>query len=186
MRTQLVVPIAAALLVAACGPDLAYERDPGFPIPAGATWTWSRPDGDGLAPHDGGITPPDSIARMIAAAIDAELTSAGYRRTGFDSAQFVVHYHVGRRTVTDTLPPRDPPRTSPTGTGNWAGYGRPEELGGNQVTWDEGMIIVDVLPRDRDVVAWRGVIAGIIPESAEQDAAPALRHAIRRLMRGFP
>lgn len=187
MRLHRTLPIAAALFASACGPDLVYHRDPAFPIPPGATWTWGRPDGDGLAPHDGGVVAPDTIARMIADAIEIELAGAGYRRTTYDSAQFVVHYHVARRTVVDTLPPREPPRTAPGGgIGTWSGYGRPEDLGANEVTWDEGMLIVDVLPRDARAVAWRGLIAGIIPASAEHDAAPALRDAIRRLMRGFP
>ena len=181
--------MAAALILAACGPDRAYQRAPGVTIPVGATWTWSLPDGDGVPPHEGGVTPDDSIARYIASAIEQELTSAGFPRTSFDSAQFVVHYHVAKRTVIDTLPGRDVPPvgTNPDRTiGTWSGYGRPEELDASIVTWEEGMLVVDFLPKDRSVVAWRGMIAGEIDSAAARRAAPAIREAIRRLMRGFP
>jgi hypothetical protein len=189
MRLTLAIPMAVALLASACGPDLAYQRAPSVTIPAGATWTWSLPDGDGVLPHDGGVTPDDSIARFIASAIEQELTSAGYPRTGIDSAQFVVHYHVAKRTVSDTIPRRDLPQagTSPGRTiGTWSGYGRPEELDASVITWEEGMLVVDFLPKDRSVVAWRGMIAGEINSAAARQAAPAIREAIRRLMKGFP
>ncbi len=189
MRHRIASLIAATALLSACGPELLYHRDPAVTIPAGATWAWSLPDGDGLAPHDGAVTPPDSIARLIAAAIERELQAKGYPRTSGDLAQFVVHYHVGRRTVVDTLPPRDDAVTTAGGArqpGMWGGYGRPEELDDRTITWDEGMLIVDVLPRDRSTVAWRGAIIGEIPPRAERDVAPALSRAIRQLLRGFP
>jgi hypothetical protein len=189
MRLSLVLPTAAALLLTACGPDLAYQRSASVTIPAGAAWTWSLPDGDGLLPHEGGVTPDDSIARFIASAIERELTAAGFPRTSIDSAQFVVHYHVAARTVTDTFPRRDtrPAGTDPDRTiGTWSGYGRPEELDASVITWEEGMLVVDVLPKDRSVVAWRGMIAGEIKPDAARRAAPAISEAIRRLMKGFP
>lgn len=189
MTKRLVPVLIAATLLSACGPDLLYHRDASVTIPPGATWTWSIPDGDGLAPHDGALTPPDSIARIIASAIENELTSAGFPRAYGDSAQFVVHYHVGRRTVVDTLPPRDDPSSMAGGIrqpGSWGGYGRPEDLEDRTITWDEGMLIVDVLPRDRRTVAWRGAIVGEVSPAAARAAGPALRAAIRQLMRGFP
>lgn len=174
------------LLSVGCGPDLRYEHDPSVVIPAGATWAWSLPDDDGLAPGDGAVMPTDSIADVLRSAIEAEFTARGYPRVHADSAAFVVHYHLGRRSVTDTLPPRD---RTPTGTdrrGDWGGYGQPEPVEGRAVTWEEGMLIVDVLPRDRHTVAWRGVIMGEIPPSAERRPADALRAAVRRLLRDFP
>lgn len=174
------------LLAVACGPDLRYERDPSVVIPAGATWAWSPPDDDGLAPDDGAVMPTDSIADVLRSAIEAELTARGYPRAAADSAAFVVHFHLGRRSVTDTMPPRD---ASPTGTdrrGDWGGYGQPESVRGRAVTWEEGMLIVDVLPRDRHTVAWRGLIMGEIPPSAERRPADAIRAAVRRLLRDFP
>lgn len=189
MRYRLASALTALLLLSACGPDLLYHRAPSVTIPAGASWAWSLPDGDGLPPHDGGVVPADSIARIIASALEQELAGAGFPRTTADSAQFIVHYHVARRTVTDTLPPRGDTRGIVGGErapGTWGAYGRPEELDDRTITWDEGMLIVDVLPRDRSVVAWRGAIAGEIAPGAARNAAPALREAIRRLMRGFP
>ncbi len=170
----------------ACGPDLRFERDPNVPVPAGATWTWSAPDDDGLAPEDGVVFPSDSLAALIEAAVEAELTAHGYPRATADSAQFIVHYHLGHRIVTDSLPPR--PRTTASGelSGTWRGAGPPEAFEDRTVSWEEGMLVIDVLPRDRRTVAWRGVIAGEIPREAERDPAQAIRRAVQRLLRDFP
>lgn len=192
MRTSS-IPLALALLAsAACGPDLLFERDPDITIPPRATWSWSAPDGDGLARDDGALTPPDSVARLITGAIERELVAHGHARVAPESADFVVHYHVGRRSVTDTLPwPERGARGAearPGGTagGSWGAFGQPEEIGGRAVTWDEGMLIIDVLPREGRRVAWRGVISGEIPAAAASRPADAIRSAVRRVLRDFP
>lgn len=182
----LLVPLAA---LAACGPDLRFERDSTVAIPPGSTWAWSIPDDDGLAPDDGAITPNDSVARMMTAAVEAELVAHGFPKAHPDSAAFIVHYHLGRRSVTDTVPPRpDRPSGATAGEvrGSWGGYGLPEDLEGRTVTWEEGMLILDVLPRDRSTVAWRGVMAGEIPAAAAARPAEAIRTAVKRLLRDFP
>ena len=81
-------------------------------IAAGSGWAWSPPDGDGLARTEGAVVPEDAQARLISSAIETELVARGFPRTSPESAQFIVHYHVGRRSVTDTLPPRDDPTAS--------------------------------------------------------------------------
>ncbi len=186
--TSRLIPIVGLLAFAsACGPDLRFERDANIPIPPGATWTWSAPDDDGLALDDGAVSPSDSLAALIESAVEAELTTRGYRRVAADSAQFIVHFHLGHRSVTDTMPPT-PRGTTPSGElrGTWRGAGQPEDFRDQTVTWEEGMLIVDLLPRDRRAVAWRGVIAGEIPREAERDPGTAIRAAVRRLLRDFP
>lgn len=181
--------LATLLPLAACGPDLRFERDAAMPIPAGSTWTWSRADDDGLAPDDGALIPSDSLATMIAAAIEAELVARGFPKAAPDSATFIVHYHLGRRTVTDTMPlhpDRNPSVVAGEVRSGWGRYGQPEDVEGRTVTWEEGMLIVDVLPRDRSTVAWRGIIAGAIPEEAAKRPGEAIAAAVRRLLRDFP
>jgi hypothetical protein len=180
--------LIAAALLSACGPTILYDRDPVARIQPGTRWAWSAPDGDGLAFDDGAIIPTERSARLIAEAIEAELAARGFVRVATDSAEFVVHFHVGRRAVTDTVPSTRPVdahvvRDAP---GTWGGYGRPETLDDRTMTWEEGMLIVDALTPDRRTVVWRGVIVDEIPAGAEDDPAPAIRRSVRKLLRGFP
>jgi hypothetical protein len=178
----------AVLLSAGCGPTVMYQRSATAPIAAAARWAWGEPDRDGLSIKEGALVPTDSVARMIADAIEQGLTARGFVRTSPESAQFVVHFHVAQRRVTDTLPPRDDPTASGiiTEPGTWGGYGRPEDIDERAVTWEEGMLVVDALTPDGRVVAWRGMIADEIPPEAVQDPKAAIRKAVRRLLRGFP
>jgi hypothetical protein len=175
--------IAAVLAAAACGPSIQYQRDASLPIPAGATWAWSAADADSPAPAEASAPAPDSIIRMFADAIEADLVARGFPRVSAGEAAFVVHFHLARRTMIDTLPLRDDAQPQP---GAWGVYGRPEAMGNRVVAWEEGMLVVDVMPRDRRAVAWRGIIADEIPAAAERNPAAGIREAVARLMRGFP
>jgi hypothetical protein len=189
MRHPLAATLITAAALSACGPTVTVQRAPDVSIAAGSRWAWSPPDGDGLTRTQGAIVPEDAQARLIASAIEAELLAQGFPRTSPESAQFLVHYHVGRRSVTDTLPPRDDPSTSggvSRAPGAWGGYGSPEELADRTVTWEEGMLVIDALTPDRKVVAWRGMIAGEIPAKAETRPEAAIRESVKRLLRGFP
>jgi hypothetical protein len=177
------------LVSAACGPTIRIERDATAPIAPGSSWSWGVPDRDGLAREEGAVVPDDSVHRMILGAIEAELTGRGFPRVESDASSFVVHFHVGRRSVLDTLPPLGEPRRDGgaiTAQGTWGGYGRPESVDDRTVEWEEGMLIVDVLERTRGVVAWRGIIAGEIREAAGVRPEPAIRDAVRSLLRKFP
>lgn len=186
MRRSLLLVLAATL--AACGPTVAYDRAPDAPIPAGARWAWGPPDQDGLSRADGAQLPADSISRAIRAAVEAELVAKGFPLAPAESAQLLLHFHVGQRHVSDTLPPRDDPAAQGgvRVPGEWGGYGRPEDLASRTVTWEEGMLVVDAVLADRGVVAWRGLIAGEIPPEAMRRPGPSIREAVKRLMRGFP
>jgi hypothetical protein len=189
MRLSPAVTLVAAAALSACGPTISYHRAPDVTIAAGSRWAWSPPDGDGLTRSEGAIVPEDAQARLITSAIESQLVAQGFPRTSPESAQFIVHYHVGRRSVTDTIPPRDDPSTSGgvvRAPGAWGGYGSPEELADRMITWEEGMLVIDALTPDHKVVAWRGSIAGEIPAKAETRPEAAIRESVKRLLRGFP
>lgn len=173
------------LAALACEPSIQVLRDPAAPIAPGASWAWGVADGDGPTPEDGALVPDDSVHRMIAGAIDAALVARGYPRVRPEEAQLVVHYHVARLTVTDTLDPIRPPHRDPTASG-WGVYGQPEMVGERTIAWDEGLLVIDVISRSHRAVAWRGAIAGRIGPAAERDPEPAIREAVRRLIARFP
>lgn len=186
MRSPLVLLLAATL--AACGPTVAYDRAPDVRIAPGTPWAWGPPDQDGLTRADGAVHPADSVSRAIRAAVEAELVAKGFPLAPAESAQLRLHFHVGQRHVSDTLPPRDDPAAQGgvRAPGEWGGYGRPEDLASRTVTWEEGMLVVDAILVDRGIVAWRGLIAGEIPPEAMNRPGLAIREAVKRLMRGFP
>ncbi len=187
-HSRLASVLVATAALAACGPTVSIQRAPDAPIPRAARWAWGAEDRDGLSTAEGARVPADSIARVIRAAIETELTAKGYARTAPESAQFVVHFHVGQRYVTDTVAPRDDPRApgAVRSTGGWGGYGDPEDIAERTVSWQEGMLIIDAIEPTRNIVSWRGIIAGEIPAKAERQPAPGIREAVRRLLRGFP
>lgn len=187
MRYHLASVLAVAFAATtACGPAVSVQRAPDLRLAEGSRWAWAPPDRDGLTAAEGATTPPDSIARMIRDAVDAELTAQGFKRSSPDSAQFLVHFHVAQRAVTDTIPPRDDPPGVTRAPDYWGRYGTPEEFGARLVSWEEGMLVIDAVTADRGIVAWRGIIAGEIPERAERRPAAAIREAVRRLLRDFP
>ncbi len=187
MRLHLALLVAAAVLTA-CGPTVMYDRAPDVRLAAGAPWAWGPPDGDGLSPREGGRVAADTAARRIMDAIEAELVAKGFPKVAAESARFLVHFHVGQRTVVDTLPPRDDPSApgAMRAPGAWGGYGRPEDIAERRIEWEEGMLVIDAVTVDRGIVAWRGLIAGEIPPEATVRPEPAIREAVRRLLRGFP
>ena len=179
-----VLVVTAALV--GCGPTVSIHRAPDARLERRDRWAWAPADGDGIPASEGARTPPDSVAWMLRTAIETELTAKGHALTTPDSAQFLVHYHVAQRAITDTLPVRDDPPGIVRAPGNWGRYGNPEELDARLITWQEGVLVIDALTAERGVVAWRGTIAGEIPAKAEVRPAPAIREAVRRLLRDFP
>lgn len=191
---NLVRAVAALLFLSvltaltACEPIVVVERDAGPRIPERARWAWSPPDADGLAPDEGDVQPTLAVTLALLDAIAAELEARGHRRTTVDSADFFVHFHLGQRVVTDTLPPLES-RSRAAGSGDsggWGGYGSPEAMGARTVSWQEGMLIIDALRAADGSVAWRGVIAGEVKPAEAADPAPALRRAVGRLLGEFP
>ncbi len=186
MRPALASVLLLTAALAACGPTVSIQRAPDVRLAEGARWAWAPPDRDGLTVAEGATTPPDSIAWMIRDAVDAVLSSRGFTRSAPESAQFLVHFHVGQRARSDTLSPRDDPPGVVRAPGDWGRYGSPEEIAGRVISWAEGTLVIDAVTADRGIVAWRGMITGEIPEGAERHPDAAIREAVRRLLRDFP
>ncbi len=178
------------LLVAltACGPTIRITRAPDLPIAGGASYAWGRADGPpSFAELDPRTDNPEA-RRLIEQAVDRELTAKGFRRTTPDSAEFLVHYHLGILTRVDTLRGDvDDCGTPPCPPYVWGYWGRPERVPGRPVRYDEGSLMLDVMHRRSGRVAWRGLAEG----DATPSATPAARQkridkAIARLLREFP
>ncbi len=181
---RLPIVLAAAVLLAGCEPYVQVTRAPGVRIAAGSGWAWSNADADGPSSDAGLREPPDTIADILATALEEALGARGFPRVAPESAAFFVHFHVAQRLVTDTLPPRsepDPDRIA----GRWGAYGRPEELDGRIVTWTEGTLVIDMM-NPKGIVAWRGIIAGEVEDEVARDPRSAIHAGVARLLDRFP
>lgn len=187
-RRTVALPVLVAILLASCEPRVIVERDASARIPDGAPWGWSLPDGDGLSTADGDVAPTEPVARSIAAAIEAELARRGHRRTRVDSAAFVVHFHLGRRDIVDTVSPpvRSPGSVTDRDPQGWGRYGSPESMGTRTVTWQEGMLIIDALTIADGKLAWRGIAVGEIKPGTQDETTAAIQAAVARLFAEFP
>lgn len=183
MRNSLIGLAVLALAATACEPTVIIERDDTARVASGARWAWSLPDADGPSPAQGEIAPPADVQGMLADAISQGLEARGFARTSPDSAQFLVHFHLARREIVDTLP------SSGTRSGDpqdWGRYGNPEQLRERTMAWQEGLLVVDALTADGRTVAWRGIIYGEVRPEADRDPTSAIRSAVERLLAQFP
>jgi hypothetical protein len=175
------------LAATACEPTVIIERDETVRITSGARWSWSAPDGDGPSIEQGELAPTPEVHDRISDAIAQGLEARGFRLTTPDSAAFFVHFHLARRTVVDTMPRVDAPRSvGDRDPQDWGRYGDPEQMRDRTMSWQEGLLVVDALSADGRHVAWRGIIYGEIKPEAERDPTSAIRAAVERLLAQFP
>jgi hypothetical protein len=168
-----------AIATTACEPTVMIERDDTTRIASGARWAWSAPDADGPNAAQGEITAPTDVQVIITEAIAQGLEARGFTRTSPDSAQFLVHFHLARRDIVDTIPTATPPQ-------DWGRYGNPEQMRDRTVSWQEGLLVIDALTADGRTVAWRGIIYGEVRPEAERDPTSAIRSAVEQLLAKFP
>jgi hypothetical protein len=187
MRTLVAVVLTGSVL-AACGPTIRIARNADLPIAAGARYAWGRADGPpSIAEVDPRANDP-SVRAQIEASLDRQLLAKGFQRTTSDSAELLVHFHLGVLTRTDTLrTDADACESPPCSRYQWGYWGRPEQSVGREITYDEGSLMFDVMDRQRGLLLWRGLAEG----DATPSSTPAARQrridkAIARLLRDFP
>ncbi len=181
-RTLLLIPLLAA--VAACGPAVTITRDASLPIYPRTTYTWGVADavrqaGRGMAPVD------DSVRSRVERAVDAELALRGFRKTAFEQAQLVVHYHIGVTRKVELLPitPACAGRPCNEPPMDWGYWGAPEPPI-REVPYTEGSLMLDFLSRPGLALAWRGVIVGEVTDKSSSEAA--IRRGVAQLLKRFP
>ena len=185
MLTRTIFVLSLAALATACGPAVSITRNATLPIYPSATYAWGLAGGPPVAGERDPSLLADSVRRRIEDAVDAELALHGFRKVAFDSAQLIVHYHVGVKQMVDTLrlatacvdrPCRDPQIA-------WGYWGAPEPPI-REVPYTQGSLILDVLARPSLQVAWRGTISGEVTGRSSSEAT--IRRGVARLLRDFP
>jgi hypothetical protein len=165
MNTRRSLLTATALVLAACGPNIQFDRDETVPIPAGATYAY--PPEDVTKQREVDPTQSNTIVQgRIQNAIDAQLAKKGYKKVyDIEQAEFVVRYfwNVKQSTelVTTTTPVMDPYMGWGWGYGygwgwGWGGYATSTA----PVTITEGTFILDLVDQDTRKLAWRATWKG--------------------------
>jgi hypothetical protein len=165
MRTRRSLLTAAALVVAACGPSIQFDRDPTVPIPAGATYAYPP---DEVNPDQTDPTTTNTIVQgRIQSAVDRQLLKKGYKRVyDIEQADFVVRYFWRVQNSTQ-LTTTTTPMMAPMGMG-WGGmgWGMGWGWGGGfatttmPVTVSEGTFILDLVSVNTRKLAWRATWQG--------------------------
>jgi hypothetical protein len=164
--------LAAGLAAGAFGcanvPEIMVQEEPSIRVPAGAVWAWrSTPP---VHPAERHPAVDNEILRgKVEGAIERALGARGLVRVDApDAAQFLVSYHVGvreRRGVAADMsyPPMWTPATmcGPRGCGSawgWGYYG-PPVVTYREYEYLEGGLVLDVLERATNRLAWRGILS---------------------------
>ena len=174
------------LLAAACAPSVTITRDSSIPVYPHTTYAWGRADGTPtVGERDPRVEDPAVRAR-IEQAVDDELQRRGFQKSSFESAQLVVHYHIGVEVRVDTLPPDVPGNCDAVPCPpryDWGYWGRPEDEF-REVAYEERTLMLDFLARPSLKVAWRGVVReDYTPESLSERE---IRRGVSKVLKGFP
>lgn len=176
----------SVLIAAACTPSVTITRDPSIPVYPRATYTWGLADGTPTRGERDPRVEQAAVRGRIEQAVDAELQRRGFRKTSFDSAQLIVHYHVGVEVRVDTLPPEGPESCNAAPCPpryDWGYWGGPESYI-REVAYEENSLMLDFLARPSLKVAWRGVVKeDFTPESTSERA---LRRGVAKVLKDFP
>lgn len=140
------------VLLAGCSPvRVSQDYTPGRNLGALESYAWQseRQEKTGDIRIDSPL-----IDSRIRSAIDETLRARGYRKTSRDTADFLVAYHYAIQSKITS----DSPRTSiGFGFGSFSSHSAFGISSGTDVSsYDEGLLIIDVLDGRNGATLWRG------------------------------
>jgi len=169
------------LVAAACGPTITSDRDESIPMPQGATYVWAG--GETVGQQVDPAVQNSIVHQRIQNSINKELQEKGFSRIDHvDQADFYVRYYLSLKRETSYV-------SSTSGVYRGYGYGWGWGYGGGVTTTTpiettQGGLVVDVVERKTNKLAWRGMIQGEAP-----DHPPTQREvddAMGRIMKSLP
>ncbi|HET9292881.1 MAG TPA: DUF4136 domain-containing protein [Gemmatimonadales bacterium] len=170
-----------ALAAAACGPTITSDRDESIPMAQGATYVWAG--GETVGKQVDPTVQNEIVHQRIQTSINKEMQEKGFRRIeNVDEADFYVRYYLSLKRETSYV-------SSTTGVYGGYGWGWGYGYGGGVTTTTPietttGGLVVDVVQRQSNKLAWRGMIQGDAP-----DHPPSQREiddAMGRIMKSLP
>lgn len=194
LRVQFVfILFLAALAIAGCDDGVKVDSNPTIPIRAGATWSWGIHAGSMNKEAKEEPMLDNQITRgRIKQSIADSLAAKGLREVANpEEADFIVHYHVGisnqTASVAQTVPGRHARPVLVCNafacwqTWQWGYWGPPEVIGYHTVNYKEGTLMIDIVQRSSDQLAWRGVNTGAVENGTP--SASDITKGVNRLLR---
>lgn len=187
---SLAATLAIALL-AGCGPRVMVEMAPGTLLPGAGTYAWGTAE-DRIAGEQNPRLNNDIMVEKVQLAISTGLGKRGYKTVEKSEAAWLVHYHVGLETQTQTI--TDTPYIAAPSIAcgayrcatisSWGYYGAPE-ASTRTVTFHEGTLLVDIHDAKTNKLVWRGTLSDDVNVNKPVDQS-RLQSAIDRLFARLP
>jgi hypothetical protein len=194
------VGVMVAFGLSGCDDHVTFDRDPTIPIHRGMTWAWRpagpQPASDRRVVSRDVITPNreyrrnpdwenDIVRNRIARAIEQNLNEKGLVQvSNLANADFLVDFQFGvqRRRERVATP------VYPSGLvcgyyGCWNGFYGPSGVMVRTVQYHEGTIVLDVMERDRNRLAYRAVRENVVNRSSfkEDEVYEGAKHLLKGL-----
>jgi hypothetical protein len=176
--------VVSALLLGGCASGPSIDYDPSFDFSVAQSFDIADP-----ATAQTGDPRIDSplINKRIHTAIDTVLVNRGYRAVS-DSPAITVHYRVSKRSGVDS-------RNSgvPAGIGTYRRGGGAAAIGYNYpaydiVSYEEGVLTIDVIHTADNKLVWRGSSSRRLGESGTRPEAvtTAVNEVVAEILEEFP
>lgn len=161
MRHLSTLILTGTLAAAACGPSLSSDRDPGIPVPVGATY--ALVGGANVGEERDPNLQSGIVHQRIQNAIKSEMAAKGFKEAPEATADFHVRYFISMKTSVRY-------NTTTTGVGYRGPYGYGWGWGGGMTTTyptevTEGGGVIDLIQRTTGKTAYRATLKGDAPNS---------------------
>lgn len=125
------------------------------------------------------------LHNRIRSAVDVFLSQKGYRKVGKETADFYVAYVYTVRTKVET---DDVGGGVGFGFGTYGGFGGiGVSTGGNVNTYDEGMLVIDIITPGSNDLIWRGTGTRRISQHSSPEKTTAnVYEAVEKILAQFP
>lgn len=183
--------LLAAVLLTGCGPRVMVEQATGSQLPGAGTYAWGTAT-DHIAGEQNPRVNNDIIADKVQHAIVTGLGRRGYQQVSKSDAAWLVHYHAGLETQTQTITETTPPVAPRVVCGayrcstiyDWGFYGPPEAVT-RTVTFHEGTLLLDIHDARTGKLVWRGTLSDEVNVNKPLSQS-ALQKAIDKLLEKLP
>lgn len=183
MRKVIGLTVAIGMLAAlGCGSSISvrhdFDRETNFA--ALKTYAWMQPPTTAVGNAKAAQTQNTLLDKRIKTAVDNELSAKGYK-TGDDSTDFYVVYHVGvedKVNVTDW-------GYSYAGPSRYYGWGGPSTVDVYQ--YQQGTLIIDVIQASDKHLVWRGAAQKALEENpTPEKIEKTINQAVAKVFANFP
>ena len=178
----LIIILATVLMVGCSSLRVSHEYDTAVDFSKVKTYAWQNE----TQPKTGNMRIDNDLQdQRIRRFIEQALQAKGYAKTDRGAADFLVGYQLGlqQKVKSDSMQ-----------TNVGVGFGRRGRYGSIGLsksigveTYDEGMLLIDILDPESEVLLWRGKGTKAVSPHADQDKKTrALNEALTQILELFP